>query len=196
LSSAEGRGSRRGFWKVLAGLGLAAKRVESRGWESLDFLGFSRQNRAFSMGYGRLSAEILCAPLPSRWADLSRFRRAVRFAGHAVLPVRPQIFSPQSGRGRSPVPNLSIMRPPRISGKRMSVILIYGFPATGWRRFGARRSAPVTGDGCALARAARRRAPPNLARQRHRCDAPDRRRHAVEVQETSLGGLAANFVEC
>jgi hypothetical protein len=56
------------------------------------------------MGYGRLSAEILCAPLPSRWADLSRFRRAVRFAGHAVLPVRPQIFSIRARSFASPKP--------------------------------------------------------------------------------------------
>ena len=32
--------------------------------------------------------------------------------------------------------------------------------------------------------------------QRHRHHAPDRRRHAVEVQGDELGGLAVNFVEC
>jgi hypothetical protein len=44
---------------------LTAKTLVYEGWKSLDFLGFSRPNRAFSMGYAGFSLkEISHALLP------------------------------------------------------------------------------------------------------------------------------------
>jgi hypothetical protein len=43
------------FWFFLAGRRFAAKTPSQEGWISLDFLGFSRPNRDFSMGYEDLS---------------------------------------------------------------------------------------------------------------------------------------------
>jgi hypothetical protein len=47
----------------LGGSRFAAKTPSDGGWISLDFLGFSRQNRAFSMGYAGFSAEKFFARL-------------------------------------------------------------------------------------------------------------------------------------
>jgi hypothetical protein len=44
-------------WVFLAPGRLAAKTPVYEGWKGLDFLGFSRQNRAFSMGYTAFSLE-------------------------------------------------------------------------------------------------------------------------------------------
>jgi hypothetical protein len=40
-----------------------AKTLVYEGWKSLDFLGFSRANRAFSMGYARFSLKEISRPL-------------------------------------------------------------------------------------------------------------------------------------
>ena len=45
------------IWVSLARGRFAAKTPDFEGWISLDFLGFSRPNRAFSTGYGRSSVE-------------------------------------------------------------------------------------------------------------------------------------------
>ncbi|HKI15430.1 MAG TPA: hypothetical protein VKA12_10590, partial [Roseiarcus sp.] len=46
-----------------------------------------------------------------------------------------------------------------------------------------------------LAGAARRRPPPRYPEQRRRGDAPDRADMQLKYEETSLGGLAVNFIE-
>ena len=45
-------------WIFLVGSRLAAKTPNSGGWISLDFLGFSRQKRVFSIGYAGFSSKI------------------------------------------------------------------------------------------------------------------------------------------
>jgi hypothetical protein len=45
------------IWISSGGRILRVGKAEIRGWKSLDFLGFSRQNRAFSMGYTGISLE-------------------------------------------------------------------------------------------------------------------------------------------
>ena len=49
-------------WIVLARRCFAAKSPVNEGWKSLDFLGFSRQNRAFSMAYTGISAKSFSWP--------------------------------------------------------------------------------------------------------------------------------------
>jgi hypothetical protein len=54
-------------WVFLGSGGLAAKTLVYGGWKGLDFLGFSRPNRTFSMGYVGFSLkEISRALLPPR----------------------------------------------------------------------------------------------------------------------------------
>jgi hypothetical protein len=54
-------------WVFLGSGRLAAKTLVYGGWKDLDFLGFSRPNRAFSMSYAGFSLkEISCALLPPR----------------------------------------------------------------------------------------------------------------------------------
>jgi hypothetical protein len=54
-------------WVFLGSGRLAAKTLLYEGWKGLDFLGFSRPNRAFSMGYAGFSLkEISRALLPPR----------------------------------------------------------------------------------------------------------------------------------
>jgi hypothetical protein len=45
---------------------FAAKALDSERWISLDFLGFSRPNRAFSMGYAAFSRDNFSRALPWR----------------------------------------------------------------------------------------------------------------------------------
>jgi hypothetical protein len=65
------------FWVFLDGRCFALKRPENKGWILLDFLGFSRPNRAFSMGYAGFSADkISRALLPVQTAvEGMRMRR-------------------------------------------------------------------------------------------------------------------------
>jgi hypothetical protein len=44
-------------WVFLGSRRLAAKTPGFEGWKGLDFLGFSRPNRAFSMGYAGFSLQ-------------------------------------------------------------------------------------------------------------------------------------------
>jgi len=122
-----GRGLR--IWIVLANPPLATRRGQIGGWKRLDFLGFSRPNRAYSMGYRRFSAKVFFAPLAGRQSDSSRSIAPVCFPGHAVFRVRPQILSPRSERRRSPVAKPSILRPSWVFGKTMSIILGDGWTA-------------------------------------------------------------------
>ena len=50
-SSGPGQGSARSLWVFLAHGRFVAKTPANEGWIYLDFLGFSRQNRDFSLGY-------------------------------------------------------------------------------------------------------------------------------------------------
>jgi hypothetical protein len=61
----------------LGGRRFALKTPENKGWILLDFLGFSRPNRAFSMGYAGFSADkISRALLPVQTAvEGMRMRR-------------------------------------------------------------------------------------------------------------------------
>jgi hypothetical protein len=65
---------------------LTAKTLGYEGWKSLDFLGFSRQNQAFSMGYAGFSLkEISCGLLPaaaSAGAGVSAFHMQKRGIAH------------------------------------------------------------------------------------------------------------------
>jgi hypothetical protein len=47
----------RSVWVFLAGGYFAAKTPDYEGWISLDFLGFSRQNRDLSMSYEEITTE-------------------------------------------------------------------------------------------------------------------------------------------
>jgi hypothetical protein len=62
----------------LGGSPFRLKRPAFEAWISLDFLGFSRQNRVFSMGYAGSSLKKFCARLSGRWAAR---RRAQAFLG-------------------------------------------------------------------------------------------------------------------
>src|ERR1700683_4493801 len=61
-------GSRRSVWVFLATDRFAAKTPSHERWIVLDFLGFSRSNRDFSIDYGPLSGE----------KSIARFSRGVR----------------------------------------------------------------------------------------------------------------------
>jgi hypothetical protein len=69
-------------WVFLGSGGLAAKTLVYGGWKGLDFLGFSRQNRAFSMGYAGFSlkeiSRALFAATPKPWNGSPRFWPAER----------------------------------------------------------------------------------------------------------------------
>jgi hypothetical protein len=132
----------------LANLLRDTKRGQIGGWKSLDFLGFSRPNRDLSMGYERFSAEIFSCPFlvvrTARAAPVGRFARCPRRllnggADILVIDLRDSLL--QAERGRLPVPAPSIIRAPRASGKKMSVVQIRGFG----RRVGASRPRPATG---------------------------------------------------
>jgi hypothetical protein len=72
--------------------------------------------------------------LLGRQGGARRFCRAVRFADHAASPdgtIFPESMS-EILSCRSPVPKPSIIRPPQIFGKEMSVIPIHGLTAMGW----------------------------------------------------------------
>jgi hypothetical protein len=58
-------GRHRSVWVFLGPPHLAAKTPVYEGWNSLDFLGFSRQNLDLSMGYAGFSTDILSRALPS-----------------------------------------------------------------------------------------------------------------------------------
>jgi hypothetical protein len=76
----------RWIWNVLASPFWGTKRGQIRGWKSLDFLGFSRPNRAFSMGYGRFSAKFFSCPFLA--ARAARAGAAVRLAALVMTPVQ------------------------------------------------------------------------------------------------------------
>jgi hypothetical protein len=71
LGSGPRPGSRRSVWVFLATGRFAAKTPSHERWIVLDFLGFSRSNRDFSIDYGPLSGE----------KSIARFSRGVRGAG-------------------------------------------------------------------------------------------------------------------
>ena len=72
---------RRSVWVFLGAGRLSAKTPVFGGWKSLDFLGFSRPNRAFSMGYTGFSLkEISRALCPSRGGARTRVHGGL---GHA-----------------------------------------------------------------------------------------------------------------
>jgi hypothetical protein len=120
-SSAEGRAA--GNLESLREPPFGGEKGQTKGLEELGFLWIlSSESRLFN-GLQAIFGEIFYAPLPGRRPDVTGSHRAVRFAGHAVFPTRAQIFSPQSGRGRSIVRKPSILRPSRVVGKKMSVIL-------------------------------------------------------------------------
>jgi hypothetical protein len=64
-----------------------AKTLVYEGWKSLDFLGFSRPNRAFSIGYERFSLEKILAPLAAAAAAARKRARAVLECGNAGLVI-------------------------------------------------------------------------------------------------------------
>jgi hypothetical protein len=69
LSAAVRRSIRSAGLDCLGSARLAMKTLIFEGWKSLDFLGFSRLNRAFSMGYAGFSLnEISLALSPPRQA--------------------------------------------------------------------------------------------------------------------------------
>ena len=152
-----------------------AKQVKLGGWKSLDFLGFSRPNRTLSMGYKRFSAKIFSCPFLGHQGGVRRARRAVGSAFHAARSVRRsdtlgvevRDFLLQSELDRAPVPSPAIMRSPRVSGKKLSVILIHGFAVMGngaptrsrrlsWRRWRCRTSAAMSAEGARAASRAER----------------------------------------
>jgi hypothetical protein len=87
-----GRATRRAVWVFLAHGPLTAKALVYEGWKSLDFLGFSRPNRDFSMGYADFSLkEISRALLPTTAASAgwARAFSACVSAGLFIVEVNP-----------------------------------------------------------------------------------------------------------
>src|SRR5271166_2619772 len=76
MRQASGAGGRR-IWISLDDPVLPREMPPERGWKSLDFLGSSRPNRTFSMGYNGFPEKFFLLPSSS-----SRRRRALR-AGRA-----------------------------------------------------------------------------------------------------------------
>jgi hypothetical protein len=66
-------------WIFLGGRHFAAKAPSQEGWISLDFLGFSRPNLDFSMGYEDFSLNEFSRPL---------------FGGEADCSLRPRLQKP------------------------------------------------------------------------------------------------------
>jgi hypothetical protein len=139
------------------------------------------------MGYGRFSAEIFSCRFLAVKAGAPRLSggslRCPCRSPHFATPV---VRQPQSS---------SIIRPPRVSGKKMSVIPIHGF-AVG--RAALRRNA----FGAVKAISAASLALHGDGRHRVSLDSvvATMRQTGADMQskykETSLGGLAVNFVEC
>src|SRR5262249_49379233 len=76
------------FWGFLGGACYVAKAPSSEGWIALDFLGFSRLNLDFSMGYTDFSVNNFSSRSP-RWGGAGRVRSIgpVRKARLVIGPV-------------------------------------------------------------------------------------------------------------
>jgi hypothetical protein len=80
---------RREIWIFLGRRRFGEKTPDYGGLISLDFLGFSRPNRDFSMGYEDFPRKNFSGPLPPRRARLEREARRPRPYGSAEISMRP-----------------------------------------------------------------------------------------------------------
>ena len=155
--------------------------------QGLEKLGFpwilSSESRLIN-GLREILGGNIFAPLSGRQGGARRSCRAVRFAVQPPIPSDGKIFresmseifsfnpSPVVRQSQSP----AIMRPPRVSGKKMSVFSIHGFAAD------VAGTAPDASTGSRRSRQASRAL-------------TDQRRWLSKNQETRLGGRG-EFVKC
>jgi hypothetical protein len=94
-----GRPRPRSIWIFLDGRGFVLESPENKAWISLDFLGFSRPNRDFSMRYAGFSAKKISRallPLGRRRRDRSRYSYdAERSVAHRASLTRFLLFCNQ-----------------------------------------------------------------------------------------------------